>query len=127
MKKRKAHSYFIDNFCWADVADMHPCICIYRCKGTHFLLCIIDIYSKYTWVISLKDRNSTTITNAFQKILDGPGPKPNKIWVDKGSKYCNRSMKSWLQDNDIEMYLIHKEGKSVVAERFIRTLKEQHF
>ena len=106
---------------------MHPCICIYRCKGIHFLLCVIDIYSKYTWVISLKDKNSTTIPNAFQKILDGPGRKPNKIWVDKGSKYYNRSMKSWLQDNYIEMYLIHKEGKSVVAERFIRTLKEQHF
>ena len=52
---------------------------IYICKGIHFLLCVIDIYSKYTWVISLKDKNSTTITNAFQKILDGLGRKPNKI------------------------------------------------
>ena len=58
---------------------MHPCICIYRCKGIHFLMCVIDIYSKYIWVISLKDKTSTTITNAFQKILEGPGRKPNKI------------------------------------------------
>ena len=49
--------------------------------------------------------------------------KPNKIWVDKGSKFYNNSFKKWLKDNDIEMYLIHNEGKSVVAERFIRTLK----
>ena len=49
--------------------------------------------------------------------------KPNKIWVDKGSKFYNNSFKKWLKDNDIEMYLIHNEGKSVVSERFIRTLK----
>ena len=51
------------------------------------------------------------------------GLKPNKTWVDKGSKFYNNSFKKWLEDNDIEMYLIHNEGKSVVAERFIRTLK----
>ena len=45
------------------------------------------------------------------------------MWVDKGSEFYNRSMKSWLQDNNIEMYSIHNEGKSVVAERFIRTLE----
>ena len=47
--------------------------------------------------------------------------KPNKIWVDKDSKVYNRSIKFWLQDNNIEMYSTHNEGKSVVAERFIRT------
>ena len=45
------------------------------------------------------------------------------MWVDKGSEFYNRSMKSWLQDNKIEMYSMHNEGKSVVAERFIRTLE----
>ena len=49
--------------------------------------------------------------------------KPSKIWVDKGSEFYNNSFKKWLKDNDIEMYSIHNEGKSVVAERFIRTLK----
>ena len=47
----------------------------------------------------------------------------NKIWVDKRSEFYNNSFKKWLKDNDIEMYSIHNEGKSVVAERFIRTLK----
>ena len=51
--------------------------------------------------------------------------KPNKIWVDKGSEFYNKSMKSWLLHNDIEIYSIHNEGKSVVAERFIRTLKNK--
>ena len=64
-----------------------------------------------------------TITNAFQKILNGSNRKPNKIWVDKGSEFYNNSFKKCLKDNDIEMYSTHNEGKSVVAERFIRTIK----
>ena len=51
--------------------------------------------------------------------------KPNKIWVDKGSEFYSRSVKSWLGKNDIEMYSMHNEGKSVIAERFIRTLKNK--
>ena len=68
-----------------------------------------------------------TITNAFQKILDESNRKPNKIWVDKGSEFYNRSIKSFLQGNNVEMYSTHNEGKSVVAERFIRTLKNDIF
>ena len=63
-----------------------------------------------------------SIANAFQKTLDVSNSKPNKIWVDKGSEFYNSSFRKWLKDNDIEMYLIHNEEKSVVAERFIITL-----
>ena len=59
----------------------------------------------------------------LQLLLKDSNRKPNKIWVDKGSEFYNSSFKKWLKDNDIEMYSIHNEGKSVVAERFIRTLK----
>ena len=72
-----------------------------------------------------KTKKVFTITNAFQKFLDESGRKSNKIWVDKGSENYNRSMKSWLQDNNIEMYFIHNKGKFVVAERSIRTLKNE--
>ena len=65
------------------------------------------------------------IVHAFQKVLHKSGDKPIKIWVDKGSKFYNSSFKKWLKDNDIEMYSIHNEGKSVVAERCIRTLKSK--
>ena len=87
-------------------------------------MCVFDIFSKYAWVVPLKDKQSFSIVNAFQKILDKSGRKPNKIWVDKGSEFYNNSFKKWLKDNDIEMYSIHNEGKSVVAERFTRTLIE---
>ena len=88
-----------------------------------FLFCVIDIFSQYAWVVLLKDKNSVSIVDAFQKILDKLGRKPNKIWVDKRSKSYNNYFKKWLKYNEIEMYLIHNEEKSVVAERLIRTLK----
>ena len=74
-------------------------------------------------VVSLKDKKGITITNAIQKILDECNCKPSKIWVDKGTEFYDISMKSWSQDNNIEMYSIHNKRKSAVAERFIRTLK----
>ena len=85
---------------------------------------MIDIFSKYPWVIPLKNRKGVTIVNIFESILNDVKRKPNNIQVEKGSEFYKRSMKSWLQDNNIEMYSKHNEGKSVVAERFIRTLKK---
>ena len=86
-------------------------------------MCVIDIFSKYAWIVPSKDNKGVSIVCAFQKILDDSDRKPNKIWVDKGSKFYNNSFKKWLKDNDIEMYSIHNEGKSVVAERFVATSK----
>ena len=75
---------------------------------------------------SLKDKKGITIINDFQENLKESNRKPNKIWVDKRREFCNRSMKSFLQNNNIEMYSIHNEGKSVAAGKFIRTVKEQN-
>ena len=79
-------------------------------NGFRFLLCVIDILSKYAWVVPLKDKKGVSIVDAFQKILDKSRRKPNKIWVDKGSEFYNNVFKKWLRDNDIEMYSIHNEG-----------------
>ena len=94
-EKRKVHSPFTDNICGADLADMQLISKIN--KGIRFLLCVPDIFSKYTWVIPLKDKRDITITNTFLKILNKSNRKPNKIWVTKDSKFYNRSMKSWLK------------------------------
>ena len=94
-------------------------------EGFIFLLCFIYIYSKYAWVIPLKDKKIVTITNAFQKILDESDRKSNKICVNKGSEFYNRSMRWWIERNDTEMYSTPNEGKSAIAERFIRTLKNK--
>ena len=60
-----------------------------------FLLYLIEIFGKYAWVTLWKDKRGTTITNAFQKVLKESICKPNKVWLDKGSKFHNRSVKSW--------------------------------
>ena len=59
-------------------------------------------FSKYAWVVPLKDKKGVSIVDAFQKILDHLNRKPNKIWVDKGSEFYNSSFKKWLKDNHIE-------------------------
>ena len=88
-------------------------------KEFRFLLCAIDIFSKYDWVVPLKDKKGISIVNAFQKILKQSSRKPNKISIDKGSEFYNSSFKKWLQDNYIAMHSTNNEGKSVFAERFI--------
>ena len=92
-------------------------------KGVKYLLCAIDLFSKNVWVIPIIDKKSTSIVNAFKKILSDSDKKPIKIWVDQDSEFYNKSFKDFLKINNIEMYSTYNEGKSVVAERFIRTLK----
>ena len=94
-------------------------------KGIKYLLCVIDLYSKYAFVIPLKNKKGISIANAFDKIIKQSNRKPNKIWVDQGGEFCNNVFEKWLSDNDIIMYSTYNEGKSVVAERFIRTLKDK--
>ena len=121
--KRKVYSQFKDNIWGVHLADMQSLS--KKNKGIKYLLCAIDLFSKYAFVVPLKDKKGTTITNAFDKIIKQSGKKPNKIWVDQGSEFHNRDFKKWLSGNDIEMCSTFNENKSVVAERFIRTLKNK--
>ena len=123
--RRKVHSSSIDNIWGGDLVDMHL-ISKFN-KGICFLLCVIDIFNKYTWVVPLKKEKGITITNAFQNFLDKSNRKSNKMWADKGSQFYERSVKSWLQYNDKEIYSTLNEENSVVAEKFIRTLKNKIF
>ena len=118
-EKRRVYLGFKNNIWGADLADMQ--LINKFNKGFRFLLCFIDIFSKYALDVPLKDKKGARIVDAFQKILKESDRKRNKIWVDRGSKFYNNSFKKWLKDNDAVMYSIHNEGKSVVAERFIRT------
>ena len=72
-----------------------------------------------------RKKTRASIATAFQSILKKSNKNPNKIWVDKGNEFYNRSMKSWLEKNNIEKYSTHNEGKSVAAERFIKTIKNK--
>ena len=75
----------------------------------------------------MEDKKGIIISHNFQKVLDESNRKPNKIWVDKGSELYNKSIKLWLEKNDLEMYSSHNEGKSVVPERFLRLKKKYKY
>ena len=121
--KRKVYSQFKDNTWGADLADMQSLR--RKNKGIKYLLCVIDLYSKYAFVIPLKDKKRISIVNAFNKVIKQSNRKPNKVWVDQGGEFYNNVLEKWLSDNDINMYSTYNEGKSVVAERFIRTLENK--
>ena len=118
-KRRKVYSSFKDKIWGVDLADMQL-ISKYN-KGTRYLLCVIDLFSRYAWVIPLKDKKGESIVEGFENILDDSNRKPN----NHGSEFYNNKLKKFLKENDIEMYSTHNEGKSVVAERFIKTLKNK--
>ena len=87
-------------------------------------MCAIDIFSKYVWAVPLKDERGISIINAFQKIVSKEC-EPNNVWVDEGGEFYNdlNNLKMFLKINIIEMYSTYNEGRYVVPERFIRTLK----
>ena len=88
-------------------------------KGIKYILCAIDLFSKYAFVIPLKNKKGISIVNAFNKTIKQSNRKPNKIWVDQGGIFYNNVFEKWLSDKDINMYSTYNEGKSVVAERVI--------
>ena len=88
-KKRTVYSEFKDNIWGVDLADMQL-ISKFN-KRFRFLLCIIDIFSKYASVVPLKGKKGLSIVDAFQKLLDDSNRKPSKIWVDKGCEFYNSS------------------------------------
>ena len=114
-KIRKVYSSFRDNIWGVDLADMQSLSKFNN--GYKYLLCVIDLFSNYEWVIPLRDEKGTSTVKAFQRIIS-QGCKPNKIWVDQGGEFYNKSFKDFLKINNI---------KSVVAEKFIKTLKNKIF
>ena len=121
-KRRKVYSSFRDNIWGVDLADMQS---LGKCnKVIKHLLRAIDLFSKYEWTVLLKDKIGISIVNAFQKVISKES-KPNKIWVDQGGKFYNNLFKRFPKINSIEMYSTQNEGKSVIAERFIKTLKKK--
>ena len=122
-KTRKVYSSFRDNIWGVYLSDVQS-LSNYN-KGINYLLCAIDLFSKYAWVVPLKDKRGISIVNVFQKIISKC--KPNKIWIDQGGEFYNNLLKTILKISNIEIYLTYIEKKSVVAERFIWTLKNKIF
>ena len=81
-------------------------------------------FTKYAWAKPLKDKKDKTDLNAFIEIVNESNRKPNKLWVNQGREFYNKLMQ-WLDNNDILMYSTNNDCKSVIFERFIKTLKSE--
>ena len=90
--------------------------------GVKYLLCVIDIFTKYAYVKHLKDKIAKIVLHGFAEITNKSNRKPNKLLIHQGREFHSTLMQKWLDDNDILINLINIEDKSVVAERFIKTL-----
>ena len=93
-------------------------------KGFRYLLMVLDIFSKYGWIVPLKDKKGETVAKAFKTIFK-EGRKPEYLWVDKGKEYYNKYVKDFLEKNKITFYSTENEEKSSVCERWNRTIKSQ--
>lgn len=91
-------------------------------NGVKYLLCVIDIFSKYGWIVPLKNKTGVAVASAFEKIFR-EGRKPEKMWIDKGKEFYNKDVKSL----GVELYSTENEEKSCIIERWNRTMKEKMF
>ena len=119
--RRRVIVHGIDDIWSADLVDMQAFSKFNN--GVKFLLTVIDLFSRYAWIVPLTDKTGRAVTDAFQNILHTSGRRPKKLWVDEGKEFYNRTLKKWLNENRIHMYSTHNEGKAVVVERFNRTMK----
>ena len=90
--------------------------------GYRYLLVCIDVFSKYAWVIPLKNKTGPSLVEAFKRIL-ASGRKPEKVMTDQGTEFFNKHFKALMKEEDIELYNTYNETKVSIVERLIRTLK----
>ena len=119
-RKRRVIVSGIDEIWAADLVDMQA-FAEYN-DGIKYLLCVIDLFSKYGWIVQLKDKSGKSVAVAFKRIFN-EGRKPAKLWVDKGKEFYNKDVKSL----GVELYSTENEEKSCVVERWNRTMKEKMF
>ena len=110
----------IDDLWDADLADVSNLT--KHNKGIHFLLIVIDVFSRYLWVVPLKDKSSKTVITAFTEVFAG-GRKPRSIRTDKGAEFTNRWIKSFMKKTGVYLFPTKNEVKANYAERVIRTVK----
>ena len=119
-RKRQVLVTGIDKIWAADLADMKALS--KENEGVNFLLLVIDTFSKYGWIVPLKNKKAQTIVKALKEIFKESGRRPNKLWTDKGTEFFNKDVRDLVY-----LYATENEEKSSIAERWIRTMKEKVF
>ena len=122
-RKKRVISYGIDKIWAADLVEMQKHS--KWNKGFKYLLMVIDVFSKYGWIVPLKDKKTESVSLAFDYIFKKSKRKPEKLWPDKGSEFISKHFKDFLKRNNIMLYHTQNEEKSSVVERWSRTMKNR--
>ena len=122
-RKRRVISYGIDKIWAADLVEIQK----YSKwnKGIKYLLTVIDVFSKYGWIVALKDKKTESVGSVFDRIFKRSKRKPKKLWTDKGSEFISKHFKEFLKKNNITLYHTENEEKSNVVERWNKTMKNK--
>lgn len=120
--RRKIIVHRLDEIWAVDLASMES-VASYN-DGYKFILCIVDLFSRFAWCVPLKNKSATTVLNAVKEVIAKSGRSPEKSWSDKGSEFYNKVFLGWAKDHDIVVYSTFGDSKSAVVERFIQTLRE---
>ena len=122
-RKRRAISYGVDKIWAADLVEIQK----YSKwnKGIKYLLTVIDVFSKYGWIVPLKDKKTESVSLAFDHIFKKSKRKPEKLWTDKGSEFISKHFQEFLKKNNITLYHTENEEKSSIVERWNKTMKNK--
>ena len=121
-RKRRVISYRIDKIWAGDLLEIQK----YSKwnKGIKYLLTVIDVSSKYGWIVALKDKTES-VSSAFDRIFKKSKRKPEKLWTDKGSEFISKHFKEFLKNNNMKLYHTENEEKSSIVERWNKTMKNK--
>ena len=122
-RKRRVISYGIDKIWAADLVEIQK-FSKWN-KGIKYLLMVIDVFSKYGWIVPLKDKKTESVSSAFDTIFKKSKRQPEKLWTDKGSEFIGKHFKEFLKKNHITLYHTENEEKSSVVERWNKTMKNK--
>ena len=122
-RKRRVISYGVDKIWAADLVEIQKYS--KSNKGIKYLLMVIDVFSKYGWIIPLKDKKTESVRLAFDHIFKNSKRKPEKLWTDKGSEFISKHFKDFLKTHSIILYHTQNEEKSSIVERWNKTMKNK--
>ena len=122
-QRRKVYAENVNEIWGCDLTDLQ--YWKEQNDGYRYILTVIDVLSKYSWAVPLKDKTAASVTKAFQLLFKEATPQ--KLWTDQGSEFYNSTLKGVLQKLKIELYSTYGEHKSAIVERFNRTMKQKMY
>ena len=122
-RKRRVISYGVDKIWAADLVEI-PQYSKWN-KSIKYLLMVIDVFSKYGWIVPLKDKKTESVSLAFDHIFKKSKRKPEKLWTDKGSEFISKHFKDFLRRHNITLYHTQNEEKLSIVERWNKTMKNK--